>query len=1178
MQADESSSNDDRIAGLESQILNSQEIIARLNRELDSALLRITTLESVCSDNQTDLHEKRSRIQQLTDELIEQEEVNERLRDDIRSKESQIDFNRELHELVINELDSYNEESPELLLEQYRNHQRSKFHQLLQESLTTDDISSLIDSDDILFELLTRLNSFSRLKETLSRDSQQLQHIRTLLHVTPDHTDDIIQDLLTKKECLEHLRMKTDKNHEMTDMDLIKHVLHSYFNYQQQESDLKDITERYNEAMNMNAELLQQEKQIDELISTFDQQSNPLLGSPLDRLRMILQANRDHQQTLSIISMNEKLSDLKENLINLLKIDEQNETNQIDRISWHIQALIDFRENLSKKLSVSNDPESILQRINDYQRILTVLNSNENSWTDDTTEQLLVKLQTMNDSTNRMDDLQKQRDEAVDNETQLQADIEEIADEFSAKTHDDRKSNLTRIHQTLQSLNNFRQELFDRTQTKTDHDFLQLLSQYQQNQDNQIEIEKNHLDDLNEKYQSMIAKEEILEQSIERLTTRLGLFVDNGDNPDLPAKIDQVYQIIDKFCLDCCELTSMDMTQVGFIEMSKHIRVIAQEHNQIKQLIHEAGFHQSTDDFNVISQFQIYISKTQHLCKLICNDDVSIDQAIAQCQHDKTLIEKLSDFKQQLLHRLSPDDEEHVVERLNELYQANTDLKNKLQHVNDSASTMKKAIGEHEETLEKLRDQRERMLTKMKEIKTNNESLTDQLKQANESLSERYRMEIDYKNQIEQLEQQLRSVNNQLQTTLDECRTQQDLQDAMKLEITSIQQENDTQRKLYESRCRQIINEKNQLDKTRKELLEQKQSLEDENKHLQTILQTIQNTLENVDDINSIVDAILQLRQEHLSLTTELNRKHEEINRDNEKLVLNMQQQQHLLDECNRSKSEFEKRLLDDEQQLRNLQRELKNKIEQYEQLQNEYQTYREENSVKKAIDVPLTKSPEVILDIEQPSLQVFPVQQKVESNNWMTINIHDEEPSLTTMNKHSSISTSAALLNMFGELKSKLGITLTHRPRSSSINMPLVFREVTGDLFSVASNVSLAHCVSQDMSMSKGIATLFRNKFGKINELKSQNTSIGGCAYITAANRHVFYLVTKERYFYKPTMSSLESSLRAMRDLCIKNDIHQLAMPRIGCGLDKLNWDQVSRLIQRVFEEDDIEITIYSI
>ncbi|CAF1278841.1 unnamed protein product [Adineta steineri] len=143
---------------------------------------------------------------------------------------------------------------------------------------------------------------------------------------------------------------------------------------------------------------------------------------------------------------------------------------------------------------------------------------------------------------------------------------------------------------------------------------------------------------------------------------------------------------------------------------------------------------------------------------------------------------------------------------------------------------------------------------------------------------------------------------------------------------------------------------------------------------------------------------------------------------------------------------------------------------------------------------------------------------------------------------------------------------------------MPLVFQEIPGDLFSVASNVSLAHCVSQDMSMSKGIATLFRNKFGQINELKNQNVSVGGCAYIISNDRHIFYLVTKEKYFYKPTMKTLESSLRTMRDLCIKNNIHHLAMPRIGCGLDKLNWDQVSRLIQHIFEEDDIEITIYTI
>jgi hypothetical protein len=49
----------------------------------------------------------------------------------------------------------------------------------------------------------------------------------------------------------------------------------------------------------------------------------------------------------------------------------------------------------------------------------------------------------------------------------------------------------------------------------------------------------------------------------------------------------------------------------------------------------------------------------------------------------------------------------------------------------------------------------------------------------------------------------------------------------------------ETQKKLYENRCRQIINEKKQLDKNTKEFIEQKQILEDENKRLQTILHTI---------------------------------------------------------------------------------------------------------------------------------------------------------------------------------------------------------------------------------------------------------------------------------------------------------------------------------------------------
>ena len=43
------------------------------------------------------------------------------------------------------------------------------------------------------------------------------------------------------------------------------------------------------------------------------------------------------------------------------------------------------------------------------------------------------------------------------------------------------------------------------------------------------------------------------------------------------------------------------------------------------------------------------------------------------------------------------------------------------------------------------------------------------------------------------------------------------------------------------------------------------------------------------------------------------------------------------------------------------------------------------------------------------------------------------------------------------------------------------------GDLFTCDACESLAHCVSKDLRMGKGIATLFRDNFKGLPELKAQ-------------------------------------------------------------------------------------------
>lgn len=144
-----------------------------------------------------------------------------------------------------------------------------------------------------------------------------------------------------------------------------------------------------------------------------------------------------------------------------------------------------------------------------------------------------------------------------------------------------------------------------------------------------------------------------------------------------------------------------------------------------------------------------------------------------------------------------------------------------------------------------------------------------------------------------------------------------------------------------------------------------------------------------------------------------------------------------------------------------------------------------------------------------------------------------------------------------------------------------MVYREEKQDLFTVDESYALAHCISADFALGAGIAVEFNQRFNMKKKLyekrpdcwkymQSQNIS-GMCIVVD----NVLNLVTKERYWHKPTYDSLECSLKSMRAACRHYEIHKVAMPTIGCGLDKLQWEKVSKLIREVFEFDDIEILV---
>lgn len=135
-------------------------------------------------------------------------------------------------------------------------------------------------------------------------------------------------------------------------------------------------------------------------------------------------------------------------------------------------------------------------------------------------------------------------------------------------------------------------------------------------------------------------------------------------------------------------------------------------------------------------------------------------------------------------------------------------------------------------------------------------------------------------------------------------------------------------------------------------------------------------------------------------------------------------------------------------------------------------------------------------------------------------------------------------------------------------------FEIVKRDLFTLPEEYYLAHCISADYALGAGIAKEFNRKYDMRRKLKkyAADRNIVGTAVLI---ENVFNLITKERYFQKPSYENLTSALIAMREYSVLKKINSIGMPKIGCGLDRLEWNRVEKIITDVFEDTDCSITI---
>lgn len=146
---------------------------------------------------------------------------------------------------------------------------------------------------------------------------------------------------------------------------------------------------------------------------------------------------------------------------------------------------------------------------------------------------------------------------------------------------------------------------------------------------------------------------------------------------------------------------------------------------------------------------------------------------------------------------------------------------------------------------------------------------------------------------------------------------------------------------------------------------------------------------------------------------------------------------------------------------------------------------------------------------------------------------------------------------------------------------------EIKKDLFKEPFNNEndvYAHCISQDFAMGAGIAKTFSEKFPQLVSNKNKmieeykNNNPYKRIYVADCNgTKIVNLVTKQKYWMKPTITNLDLSLWNLRKFIEDNsNIKRILMPRIGSGLDRLEWEEVKSAILENLEDLDIEVKVF--
>ena len=106
----------------------------------------------------------------------------------------------------------------------------------------------------------------------------------------------------------------------------------------------------------------------------------------------------------------------------------------------------------------------------------------------------------------------------------------------------------------------------------------------------------------------------------------------------------------------------------------------------------------------------------------------------------------------------------------------------------------------------------------------------------------------------------------------------------------------------------------------------------------------------------------------------------------------------------------------------------------------------------------------------------------------------------------------------------------------------------------------------------------MFADKFPKLSSLRKINLKVGTAVPVCENAYFLYNLITKKFYWEKPEVICLKNSLLSMRAHAEQFGVKQINVPRLGAGLDGLDfYGQVLPVITSVFGESAVNVIVHS-